>query len=340
MLLAAWLLQACNGGGSSPEEAPVVSEYERLRAEASLRADEVAALVSPLPCTQSSQCASLVLAPQLPPCFFNIRYDYSLVSPTAAAASAAASAFNALSAQAYAIQPPGNTTGSCSENVDLTPLACVAGQCVRQFVVEGPPVSGPQPEGIWIAGPLQIFISLVNAVWVVDTGATTPTVYTGSLTADGANLTGSLSRLVGATATVADLVATISDMPTPSITLEKLEGVANTPTRLDATPNFFSASSLGQVAGTYDLSTGERIVLEPTGAVRSADAGCSLTGGFDAAWSDRNVYQLGVVFGPAPCKNPGAFIEGVLAPLPGGGQFLAAKRLAPNVAAVGISRVN
>ena len=132
-LLTAATLQAC-GGTAAEEPLPVVSEYERLREEAAAKSLQVQALVDPTPCTQSSQCSSLTLQPQLPPCFFNQRYDYSLVSPTASAASSAAGEYNSLSARAYALQPPSNTSGSCSQNVDLTPLNCVSNKCVRQFV--------------------------------------------------------------------------------------------------------------------------------------------------------------------------------------------------------------
>ena len=132
-LLTALLLQAC-GGSVTSEPAPVQSEYERLRDEAVTKATQVQALVQTTPCTQSSQCSSLVLQPQSPPCFFTQRYDYSLVSSTAGAASAAAAEYNSLSARAYALEPPSNVIASCYQNVDFTPLNCVDNKCVRQFV--------------------------------------------------------------------------------------------------------------------------------------------------------------------------------------------------------------
>jgi hypothetical protein len=132
-LLTALFLQAC-GGTATEEPAMVQSEHERLRDEAAAKLLQVRALVENTPCTQSSQCSSLTLQPQLPPCFFNERYDYSLISPTANAASAAAADYNSLSERAYALEPASNVSGSCFQNVDVTPLNCVANKCVRQLV--------------------------------------------------------------------------------------------------------------------------------------------------------------------------------------------------------------
>ncbi len=133
VLMAAAFVQAC-GGSATEELVPVKSEYERLRDQAAAKSVQVQGLVATTPCTESSQCASLILQSQLPPCFFTQRYDYSLVSPTAGAASAAAAEYNALSERAYAIQPPSNEIGSCFQDVDFTPLNCVDNRCVRQFV--------------------------------------------------------------------------------------------------------------------------------------------------------------------------------------------------------------
>ena len=58
-LLTAAILQAC-GGTAAEEPVPVVSEYERLREEAAAKSLQVQALIDPAPCTQSSQCSSLI----------------------------------------------------------------------------------------------------------------------------------------------------------------------------------------------------------------------------------------------------------------------------------------
>ena len=128
------VLQACGGGSSTETDTPTQPEYEQLRIQAAIKAQEVEALVETTPCTESSQCQTLVLQPRVPPCFFNRRFDYSLASPKANAASAAATEYNTLSARAYELEPPSNLSGSCSENIDFTPLNCVQNKCARQFV--------------------------------------------------------------------------------------------------------------------------------------------------------------------------------------------------------------
>jgi len=320
-------------------ETPPLTEYTALLSQAAQKQAEVESLVSTTPCTASSQCSTLALDSRTAPCSFIQRYDYSLASPTAAAASAAADAYNKLSAQAAAIAPPSNLHGICSERLDFTPLNCVANQCVRQFVFDGPP-GGPQPEGIWVSETLQLFVSAVDVVWAIDTAAATPALYTGPLARKGTNLTATLNRVVGSSVTASSLVATISDTPTPSISIARLDGLTQLPRTLTPVTSYFSPSALSQVAGSYDLGSGERIVVDANGSVRSTEPGCTVEGGVQAPWVDRNVYYLGITFGPAPCKNPKAFIEGVLAPRPDGQLFVAAKRQVPDIAALKVTRVN
>ncbi len=135
MFCTALALQACGGGSSTEVEPATQTEAEKLRNQAAAKAQEVEALVETTPCSESSQCQSLVLQPELPPCFFNRRLDYSAASTRADAARAAASEFNALSARAFELEPPSQLSGSCSENIDFTPLNCVQSKCVRQFVI-------------------------------------------------------------------------------------------------------------------------------------------------------------------------------------------------------------
>lgn len=322
-------------------EAPSVTEYMALLSEAAQKQAEVESLVSTTPCTASSQCSTLVLNAQTRPCPFIQYYDYSLASTTAAAARAAADAYNTLAVQAAAIEPPNDLDlrGTCFTMVDTTPLSCVANKCVRQFVFDGPP-DGPPPEGIWVSGTLQLFVSAVDVVWAIDTAAATPTLYTGPLARQGTNLTATLSQVVGSSETKSSLVATISNTPTPSIRIERLDGITHLPRTLTPVTSYFSPSALSQIAGSYDLSSGERIVADANGSVRSTEPGCTVKGSIQAPWADRNVYYLGITFGPAPCKTPMAFIEGILAPRPDGQLFVAIRRVAPDVAALNIARVN
>ncbi|MBS0357069.1 MAG: hypothetical protein JSR83_24555 [Proteobacteria bacterium] len=316
-----------------------MTEYMALLSKAAQKQAEVESLVSTTPCTASSQCSTLVLRAQTRPCPFTQRYDYSLASTTAAAARAAADAYNKLSVQAAAIEPPNNLSGTCFEMVDFTPLSCVANKCVRQFVFDGPP-AGPPPEGIWVSGTLQLFVSVADVVWAVDTAAATPTLYTGPLARQGTNLTATLSQIVGSSETKSSLVATISNTPTPSIRIERLDGITHLPMTLAPVTSYFSPSALSQIAGSYDLSSGERIVVDANGSVRSTEPGCTIQGSIEAPWTDRNVYYLGITFGPAPCKTPMAFIEGILAPRPDDQLFVAIRRVPPDVAALNMARVN
>lgn len=135
-LLTLSILAGC-GGGDTAE--PAANEAERLRAAAALKRQELEGLVQTSPCSDASQCATLVLKPQLAPCFFQERLDHSTASAGADAAVAAAAQYNALSAIAHALEPPSNLSGSCFENVDATPLACVANRCVRSFVIGAAP---------------------------------------------------------------------------------------------------------------------------------------------------------------------------------------------------------
>ena len=130
----ALVLQACGGGSNNDPDTPAQPESEQLRNQTAIKAQEVEALVETTPCSASSQCQTLVLQPKSPPCFFSRRLDYSTASPKANAASAAATEYNALSARAFDLEPPSNVSGSCSENIDFTPLNCVQNKCVRQFV--------------------------------------------------------------------------------------------------------------------------------------------------------------------------------------------------------------
>jgi hypothetical protein len=135
LLLCSLLLTSCGGSDQLFVSGPTQEEqYQALLTQAGQSMTEAQALAAREPCNTSSQCSSLVLQSQVTPCPFRTVIDYSLISPTAEAASAAASRYNTLQMQAKAIAPPHNTSGSCFENVDLTPLNCVSNKCVRQFI--------------------------------------------------------------------------------------------------------------------------------------------------------------------------------------------------------------
>ena len=135
LLVSLPLMASCGGSDKVFVSGPTQEEeYVALLAQSSESFQEARALASTEPCSTSSQCSVLVLQSRVAPCNFRTIVDYSLVSSTAQAASAAAARYNQLQEQASSIAPPSNTIAACVERVDLTPLNCVANRCVRQFV--------------------------------------------------------------------------------------------------------------------------------------------------------------------------------------------------------------
>lgn len=119
-LLVVVLLASCGGSGTN---AYIEAVDLANKKEAEARAAGVAS-----PCSDVSQCAVLTFQSPLPICEIWTYKSYSLVSPTAAAASAAAVQQNVLARQALALAPPSNV--SCSAVVPSAPvLTCSASTC-------------------------------------------------------------------------------------------------------------------------------------------------------------------------------------------------------------------
>ena len=117
---------------STTISAPVPTPYDLLVDQAEAKRKEVEALAVDGPCETDDQCGTLTLEPTyVGPIAMPQWLDYSLVSPTASAAFAAAAEFNQLALQAQAIAPPNNVICACSINGSLTVLRCVARKCVR-----------------------------------------------------------------------------------------------------------------------------------------------------------------------------------------------------------------
>jgi len=120
LLVVLLLLASCGGSGSDPYQAAVDQANEK---EAEARAAGVLS-----PCADVSQCGVLSFQNPSGGCLSLSYKPYSLVSPTAAAASAAASEQNALARQALALVPSSGI--SCPAVLPAPPvLTCAAGSC-------------------------------------------------------------------------------------------------------------------------------------------------------------------------------------------------------------------
>ena len=116
-LIAALAVAACGGAAERDDAVGDANE-----AEARARSLGVAE-----PCSDASQCSVLVFFPP-EGCVLTTYQPYSLVSPTAAAASAAAADQNLAALRARALTPP--PTGGCTGVIYLPPvLTCSAGRC-------------------------------------------------------------------------------------------------------------------------------------------------------------------------------------------------------------------
>jgi hypothetical protein len=121
LALASIALASCGGGSGS-------DEYQMTLQQANAKEAEAIALAPPSPCSQVQQCANLALTQASGHCTGASYRPYSLVSPTAEAASAAAAQERALAVHAVEIAPPPIT--ACTTLVSQPPsLACVANTC-------------------------------------------------------------------------------------------------------------------------------------------------------------------------------------------------------------------
>jgi len=125
-MLAVACLTAC--GGSDTDETQPSDAYRQAVADANAKETEARALGVGNPCATTQQCANLQFSVPDAGCATLRFKPYSLVSPSAVAASAAAGEQTALAAKARALAPRSDLV--CPAVVETPPvLACVAGQC-------------------------------------------------------------------------------------------------------------------------------------------------------------------------------------------------------------------
>lgn len=118
-------LASCGGGGFGPDSD---AAYQQAVSAANNKESEARTAGTASPCAAAIQCRVLTFQSPTPTCPGLSYKPYSLVSPTAAAASAAASEQNVLARQSLALAPPSN--GVCTAVVPPVPvLSCVANTC-------------------------------------------------------------------------------------------------------------------------------------------------------------------------------------------------------------------
>lgn len=123
VLLAVALVSLASCGGDSGSD-----DYQTALDAASAKQAEAIALAPASPCNAVQQCANLTFVEPNGHCTAVNYRPYSLASPTAEAASAAAADERALALHAVAIAPPPMT--ACATLVTLPPnLACMANTC-------------------------------------------------------------------------------------------------------------------------------------------------------------------------------------------------------------------
>ena len=123
LLMAATLLaSACGGGGDT-------TPYEDAIAEANARESEARILGVGNPCSEAAQCASLAFLSPSTDCAVWTYKPYSLTSPTAVAAGAAAIAQNDSAAAARTLAP--HQSSPCLGRIGAPPvLMCSANLCM------------------------------------------------------------------------------------------------------------------------------------------------------------------------------------------------------------------
>ena len=112
-------LASCGGDSSN-------DEYEQALDQADTAQAQAIALAVPSPCNAAAQCGVLSLTTASGHCAVADYHVYSLVSPTADAASAAAANERVLAEQAVSLAPP----SACTASIQPRPTpACVANTC-------------------------------------------------------------------------------------------------------------------------------------------------------------------------------------------------------------------
>ena len=120
-LFAVALVSLASCGGDSSND-----DYQQALAQANSAQAQAISLAVPSPCNAAAQCGVLSLTTASGHCAVADYHVYSLVSPTADAASAAAANERILAERAVSLAPP----SACTASIAAPPTAaCVANTC-------------------------------------------------------------------------------------------------------------------------------------------------------------------------------------------------------------------
>jgi len=112
---------------------------------------------------------------------------------------------------------------------------------------------------------------------------------------------------------------------TPTITGSVTEGVQSisfTGTAIaDSTYDYGKAPSLADIEGTWNVNSmsgvATTLVFDAAGAFTGTDTvGCTLSGDATTRASGKNVFNVRIVIGPAPCPAPGTTLSGIALVMP------------------------
>ena len=198
----------------------------------------------------------------------------------------------------------GSSSGGGSELVVLPPVA---------------PGAGPTSLStrLWSSPEFTVVAYSESTVLAFSVGSPIPIVYTGFLTSSDSGVTFSGFFRIEGQAAVAPATAAVTTAGGLSfVSPELLRPVGSAPVPQDLSID--QRAEIRAVAGTYALSNGDSLSVEPDGVVRSQVAGCRADGALVPHDSGKNLYRISVSMGGAPCGSLGAQLEGIIIPTSSG----------------------
>jgi hypothetical protein len=154
-----------------------------------------------------------------------------------------------------------------------------------------------------------------------DQGIVIDAVFQGSLRANGNELSGSDVRAFDLTTGEAAVVNLRGNFASPTLTLTAtVSGEVTSTTTATSPPStvydYNQPARLSELAGTWPgfFTTGDAgsVVVDANGGISGTiDGGCTLTGSATTRASGKNVFNVDLRFGGAPCARPNGVASGV-----------------------------
>jgi hypothetical protein len=148
-------------------------------------------------------------------------------------------------------------------------------------------------------------------------------VVEGFLQGNGKSNNGNFSApdVVDSTANNLRIPATLTATYTPGVNLngtlaENSSAVSFTSTPIaSAVFNYNTAANLSDLVGKWDLTSlrgfSNSFTIDSTGAFLATSSGCTFAGNFVPRASGKNIFDVSMSFGPAPCVLAGQSIKGI-----------------------------